>query len=142
MVAKVSRPLRDAHGQPCPYCGEPMDVSGFDGRSPNRHTHPRFPTRDHVLPRSAGGSQGKSPILIVCVTCNGDKGSRSIKTWRAFLTRRKDPRARILDALVARLERDPDFVQKVVAVQPPQAKAGPRQLSGVSGKFEPQKEGT
>lgn len=136
MAPKVSPRLRDAHGKPCPYCGLRMDASGFDGKAPNRHTHPRFPTRDHVLPRCAGGSKG--PVLVVCVTCNGDKGSRSIRTWRAHLSRRGDPRAPFLDRLLARLERDPAFVQKVVAVVAPPRKPAPKQLSDDPGKFKPE----
>lgn len=139
MAPKVSPRLRQAQGKPCPYCGHPMDASGFDGKAPNRYSHPRFPTRDHVLPRAAGGAKG--PVLVVCVTCNGDKGSRSIRTWRAYLARKGDPRAPFLDRLLARLERDPAFVQKVVAVQAPPAKSPAPQLSGNPGKFPPE-EGT
>lgn len=44
----------------CPYCGR-LIVPG----------HPELaPTRDHVLPRSKGGTA----LLIVCWRCNNDKG--------------------------------------------------------------------
>lgn len=52
--------MRQHNGKKCPYCGYIM------------HTPSDFlyPTRDHVVPKSKGGSA----ILVVCYACNNAKG--------------------------------------------------------------------
>lgn len=44
-------------------------------------TGSRFPTRDHVVPKSRGGSGHSSNILVVCSPCNGQKGSMLLSEW-------------------------------------------------------------
>jgi hypothetical protein len=39
------------------------------------------PTRDHVLPRSRGGTR----TIICCATCNGIKGDMLPLAWEAFM---------------------------------------------------------
>lgn len=52
--------LADFNGKECPYCGRAIMLG-----------HPDLtPTRDHVLPKSKGGTA----ILIVCYRCNHEKG--------------------------------------------------------------------
>jgi 5-methylcytosine-specific restriction endonuclease McrA len=74
-----------AIGKPCADCGEPMAV----------------PTRDHIRPRSKGGTlaQGKA---LACERCNGDKGSRSLASWLYRLHRAEDRRAVIVAAFMDR----------------------------------------
>ena len=56
---------------PCPYCGNAMD--GTCGR---------FPTRDHIVPKSRGGARGDpSNILVVCFKCNNQKGDMLLSEW-------------------------------------------------------------
>jgi 5-methylcytosine-specific restriction endonuclease McrA len=79
-VCEVRRTeLVAAIGKPCAYCGEPMAA----------------PTRDHIRPRSKGGTlaQGKA---LVCSPCNGDKGSRSLASWLYRLRKAGDQRAEIV----------------------------------------------
>lgn len=57
---KLASYLRTFVDKDCPYCGGVMS-DGPRGSSP---------TRDHVVPRSAGGRA----ILICCWTCNHRKG--------------------------------------------------------------------
>jgi hypothetical protein len=74
-----------------------------DQLPPSRRRNPRYPTRDHVIPRRLrppfDPSSGEKPwIVIVCVACNEDKGSRTIHEWRRSLHRWHDPRAAIVAA--------------------------------------------
>lgn len=49
----------------CPYCGVVMVKSGRDA----------WPTRDHIIALSRGGSNTVDNIIIICRRCNEDKGS-------------------------------------------------------------------
>lgn len=71
-------------GKPCPYCGEAMVR----------------PTRDHVHPRTAGGTLHRENVLIVCYQCNQDKGGKTLERFAQSLTSRGDPRAARVWALV------------------------------------------
>lgn len=37
-------------------------------------------TRDHVVPQSGGGGNGKN-VVPCCLRCNSDKGSRDVWEW-------------------------------------------------------------
>jgi hypothetical protein len=72
MLGIIYAMLRDAHhGKPCAYCRRPMD----------RRDVRLHPTRDHVLPRSHGGTR----TTICCFTCNGIKGDMLPGAWEAFM---------------------------------------------------------
>jgi hypothetical protein len=49
----------------------------------------RFPrhklTRDHIVPRSAGGADTWMNCATACVDCNGSKGSKSVHDFRPLL---------------------------------------------------------
>jgi hypothetical protein len=79
-----------AIGKPCAYCGEPMAA----------------PTRDHIHPRSKGGTlaQGKA---LVCDPCNGDKGSLMLEAWLHRLCKAGDHRAAFVAAVIERLGTPP-----------------------------------
>lgn len=81
-------------GRPCPYCGAKMGVC--EQGSPLARSQvdaPRYPTRDHLLPRSRGGTNAAKNIAICCRCCNGDKGDRTPREWLAALADVYDPRA-------------------------------------------------
>jgi 5-methylcytosine-specific restriction endonuclease McrA len=71
-----------AIGKPCAYCGDPMAA----------------PTRDHIKPRSKGGTLAPHNKVLACEPCNQDKGSRSLASWLYRLARAGDPRAAIIEA--------------------------------------------
>lgn len=48
----------------CVYCGSRADL-----------------TRDHVVPKSRGGSDDPSNIVVACRTCNCSKGDRTPEEW-------------------------------------------------------------
>lgn len=52
-------------------------------------------TREHLLPRSRGGT-GKF-IIIVCWDCNRSKADTPLDSWLALLRFRDDPRAYYVD---------------------------------------------
>lgn len=62
--------LRD--GVACCYCGR--DLRGAD---------PRDVTLDHLLPRSAGGSNHETNLVTACRACNS---SRQDKAWADYAT--------------------------------------------------------
>jgi 5-methylcytosine-specific restriction endonuclease McrA len=73
-----------AIGKPCVYCGEPMDC----------------PTRDHIRPRSKGGTLEARNKALACDRCNQDKGSRSLGSWLYRLDRAGDPRVAFVRLLL------------------------------------------
>lgn len=60
--------MRD-DGEKCWYCGRPLE--------------PRQRTRDHVEPKSAGGSSVAANLVTCCRACNQLKGSRGLKQFLA-----------------------------------------------------------
>lgn len=78
------------HGKPCPYCAEPMLID-----QPRR-----FPTREHVLPRKLGGTNLQGNRLIVCATCNVQKGHKTLTEFLGWLLRRNDRRAIFIQAVI------------------------------------------
>jgi HNH endonuclease len=73
-----------AIGKPCAYCGYPMAA----------------PTRDHIKPRSKGGTLDGGNKALACDRCNTDKGSRSLASWLYRLETAGDPRALFVRAIV------------------------------------------
>lgn len=55
----------------CLYCGE--------------HFSPIHLTRDHIIPKSRGGSDSWSNSATACHQCNHDKGSRTPEEWGHLL---------------------------------------------------------
>lgn len=56
----------------CAYCGRDL-----------RHAAPNEITLDHLLPRSAGGSNEATNLITACVSCNS---SRQDKPWMDYAT--------------------------------------------------------
>lgn len=77
--------------KPCPYCNRLMLV----GDDPKR-----FPTRDHVFPAR---SRLPTHLVIVCASCNEDKGAKHIDRWLLKLRGGNDPRAVHVDRFIANL---------------------------------------
>ncbi len=86
--------MRAARGQPCPYCSATM----MPGTK-------RFPTRDHIRPRSAGGKLTPGNCAIVCGPCNVSKGSKSLEQFADYLAKHGDPRAPFVRAFIEELRR-------------------------------------
>jgi 5-methylcytosine-specific restriction endonuclease McrA len=72
-----------AIGKPCAYCGDPMAA----------------PTRDHIRPRSKGGTLAPGNRAFACQPCNTAKGSRTLAQWLRRLEIAGDPRAVFVRAL-------------------------------------------
>jgi 5-methylcytosine-specific restriction endonuclease McrA len=62
----------------------------------------RWPTRDHIKPRSKGHRLAGNRA-IVCAPCNTAKGSLSLERFANRLARGGDPRASLVDAFMQRL---------------------------------------
>lgn len=73
-------------GHQCAYCG--ANVTFSDRAEPDER-----PTRDHIVPRSRGGTDAKANIAIACADCNVEKGKLDGEEFIAW----KEGRASRLD---------------------------------------------
>lgn len=71
-------------GVRCHYCGA---VLGKPGRN-----LPHSFSRDHIVPRSRGGSNSASNLVPACRACNLDKGNMLVEEWRRARAMRQFPR--------------------------------------------------
>jgi 5-methylcytosine-specific restriction enzyme A len=62
--SSLKRRLLREQGGVCAWCGQPLDAG----------TAERFPTLDHVIPRSRGGSNDADNIVVACLACNAGRG--------------------------------------------------------------------
>lgn len=60
----------------CFYCLEPMDMA-----TPIQ-THPRRGTLDHIVPRSRGGTNVLSNLVLACYNCNRSKADQDEASFR------------------------------------------------------------
>lgn len=65
MVSSIVRTLRSRDKNICHYCQEPCSE-----RVPSR-----YPTRDHVVPKSIGGINSLTNYVLACSKCNNDRGT-------------------------------------------------------------------
>ena len=93
-LLKLSRPVYNqcvrlanhAGASTCHYCGKPLDLRAARQGVENRgHLPDWWPTRDHVIPRSAGGHNGDDNLVLSCKRCNSDKGDTP---YDVFMARR------------------------------------------------------
>jgi 5-methylcytosine-specific restriction endonuclease McrA len=63
------------HIRHCFYCGKALSR--------------RRATKDHVIPRSKGGSNTQKNIVDACRKCNSEKGCLSIEEFRVVMAFRK-----------------------------------------------------
>ena len=82
-----------SHGNVCPYCKQKMFVS----TQKKAQNDPRFPTRDHVIPKSVTPNSVK---VIVCRKCNIDKKNNDLNEWLKILIKNNDKRAFIVKNLI------------------------------------------
>lgn len=59
------------------------------GYEPRRYGDPRAASREHLIPRSLGGSNNKTNVVIACRRCNN--GRRSEMDWVPFRVHGGDP---------------------------------------------------
>lgn len=101
-MGKRSRPRREKWiGKPCSYCGVPMEAPTLTGDKR------RQVSKDHALrPKSWKGAKPARNAVMCCLSCNREKGDRSLPVWIADLRAANDPRhERASAALRALLER-------------------------------------
>ena len=68
---------------PCPYCGDEMSKM-LPRHGKQNSTDMKFPTRDHIVPKSKGKTLSGNKI-IVCRECNELKGPRDLKEFFIYL---------------------------------------------------------
>lgn len=62
--------LLDRDGSHCAYCQQPTSLTYPD------------PHVDHVVPKSRGGGNELSNLVIACPACNCSKGSKLLEDWK------------------------------------------------------------
>ena len=78
----------DRDGPGCHYCGRDLDVARAvsEGHSDRSGPLPAWwPTKDHKIPRSAGGVNQLENYLLACRRCNNRKGDRTYEEFVAEL---------------------------------------------------------
>lgn len=68
--ARRKRALASRDGESCRWCGAALDVTIRGLRAPS----PPRATIDHVVPRSAGGTNGLDNLALSCEPCNQERG--------------------------------------------------------------------
>ncbi len=71
---RVIKDIVERDGHQCSYCDKTLNT--VLDRTAN-------PTVDHVIPRSRGGGDELSNLVLACQSCNSSKGARSITEWSA-----------------------------------------------------------
>lgn len=59
----------------CYYCGMDLHHRGLTPWSDR--------TRDHKIPRSRGGTDDPTNLVLACRSCNSEKGTRTPEEWAA-----------------------------------------------------------
>lgn len=87
--------VMDRDGHACVYCTIPLlcfcEMSPFcdeSGAFVLSKTGPQPALREHVIPKSRGGSDEDGNIVPACNQCNTSKGARTPEEWRAAQARR------------------------------------------------------
>lgn len=85
MVAGSVKTLMRMNNSLCHYCGEKTVISDVNKK--------RYPTKDHVVPRSFGGRNHIDNYVLACAKCNNKRGTS------LFFCECRDCRERIYDAI-------------------------------------------
>lgn len=72
--------LAAQHGGRCWYCG--CELTRQNGDASVKTTA----TRDHIIPRSKGGTNRADNLIAACRACNNGKRARSLEDYRAKLS--------------------------------------------------------
>lgn len=78
----------------CEYCGRSVAELKKDRVADGKLT------KDHIIPKAAGGTNARHNIAYVCSDCNSRKGSLMPWVWMADLARSEDPLDKIRVAKV------------------------------------------
>ncbi len=82
----VRTTLLEAQNHRCCYCGTAV----FVGEKPRFAYKKTRATIEHVLPRTHGGSNDPSNLVIACYACNSERGDRDLEEFlRCEVTQNK-----------------------------------------------------
>ena len=70
-LGKLAQQIKARDGFACVYCGATQESSGA-------HLH-----LDHLTPKSEGGSDSPSNLVLACRSCNSRRQARTLAQWAA-----------------------------------------------------------
>jgi len=75
--------LYEMFGGKCQYCGvlverEEYTTQGTSDRRVQANV-------DHIVPKSSGGGNGPSNVVLACQSCNSTKGPKSLEEFRLLM---------------------------------------------------------
>ena len=62
----------------CYLCGETCDFNDFEWVNGHKNVHGNYPSREHIVPLSKGGSHTWDNIQLAHIRCNSSKGARYV----------------------------------------------------------------
>jgi len=71
-LGKTARLIRERDSHVCAYCGRTAKKSGA-------HLH-----LDHLTPKSLGGADVASNLVLACRRCNSARGAMTLSQWAAY----------------------------------------------------------
>jgi 5-methylcytosine-specific restriction endonuclease McrA len=77
-LGKVARQIRERDGHRCQYCAATAEQSGA-------HLH-----LDHLTPRSAGGEDAATNLVLACRRCNSARQNMTLAQWAAYAATKLD----------------------------------------------------
>ena len=60
----------------CYLCGERCDPEDYEWKNGHKNVHGNYPSREHVIPISKGGSHTWENVRLAHIKCNSSKGAR------------------------------------------------------------------
>lgn len=69
----------------CGYCGRPL--ARHQRGQPWTGTRINIATIDHIIPISNGGTDAPNNLMLACLSCNTEKGKRTLDEYRILVSR-------------------------------------------------------
>ena len=81
-MVRVKYRLYQEQGRKCRWCRTTMSWSGNN----RGNCRPTYVTLDHIVPRSAGGTDSVKNLVAACYQCNSKRASAPVAQWIERLT--------------------------------------------------------
>jgi 5-methylcytosine-specific restriction endonuclease McrA len=71
-LGRVAKQIKARDGHACVYCGHTAESSGY------------FLHLDHLTPKSEGGADVPTNLVVACHECNSARKTMTLRQWAAF----------------------------------------------------------